>query len=397
MSSPALSRPPLGFLMLLGMMAAVPAMTLDMYLPALPEMARDLSTTQALAQGTISGVMIGSAVGQLFNGPLSDRFGRRRPFFAGMALHIVMSVLCAISPNIYMLLGVRMLQGAGNAAATIAAFSALRDRFAGPAQSSGMSWVQSVIAVVPLAAPALGGFIAHHFGWRAVFLTLAVFGLVVMGLVAALLEETHPPERRSARGAPLFATLTPLLRDARFLTLVIVPAMSTTVLLTYVSASSFVLQEGYGLTPGQFVIVFSINGLMIILGAQVNSRFVYRVGTERMLWIGIAGSLVFAVALLVTAWSGAGGVWGFSVPLALLLAANFLTLPNAVTLALQRHAERAGSATALMGAIQQFLAGVLSPLVAVFGGGALAMAIVLLGAVVLAAVFGFVTRGLERR
>nr|NLD40282.1 multidrug effflux MFS transporter [Actinomycetales bacterium] len=138
------NRPGAGFLMLLGTMAAVPAMTMDMYLPSLPDIARDLGTTQALAQGTISGVMIGSAVGSLLSGPLSDRFGRRRPFFAGMLLHIVMSVLCAIAPNITVMLGVRMLQGAGNAAATIAAFSALRDRFTGPAQSSGMSSIQTV-------------------------------------------------------------------------------------------------------------------------------------------------------------------------------------------------------------------------------------------------------------
>ncbi len=382
--------------MLLGTMAAVPAMTMDMYLPSLPEMTRDLNTTQALVQGTISGVMIGSAMGSLLSGPLSDRFGRRRPFFAGMALHVVMSVLAAISPNITTLLAVRVLQGMGNATATIAAFSALRDRFTGPSQSSGMSWIQTVIAVVPLAAPAVGGWIAHHWGWRAVFIALAVFGLVVMAMVALLLEETHPPERRNPNASPIHA-FGPLVRDPRFLAVAVVPAMATTVLFTYISASSFVLQEGFGLTPAQFVIAFAVNGVMIIVGAQANSRLVYRVGTPRMLWVGLLGSLLFAALLLVASLTGIGGLWGFLVPLALLLVFNFLTMPNAVTLALKHHGRRAGSAAALVTATQQLLAGILSPFVAALGGGAPAMSIVLLAAVLVALLFAALNRRLERR
>lgn len=372
-------------------------MTMDMYLPSLPEITQELNTTQALAQWTISGVMIGSAVGSLFSGPLSDRFGRRRPFFVGVMLHVVMSVLCALAPNITVLLAVRVLQGAGNASATIAAFSALRDRFEGPAQSSGMSSIQTVIAVVPLAAPALGGWIAHHWGWRAVFLTLAAFGVIVIALVYFFLEETNPPERRRRSRASILGAYGPLLRDPRFVSVAIVPAMATTVLITYVSASSFVLQGDFGLSPAEFVIVFSVNGLMIIVSAQINARLVYRAGSARMMWIGLLGATVLSATLLVTAITGIGGLWGFVVPLSFLLVFNFLMMPNAITLALAHHGHRAGAAAALLTALQQVSAGVISPFAGLFGGGAIGMASVICGAVLVALFFASLNRRYERR
>lgn len=396
MTTRSAERPPTGFLMVLGAMAAVPAMTMDLYLPSLPDMMRDLDTTQALAQGTISGMMIGSAVGQLISGPLSDRFGRKRPFYAGLTLHVLMSLLLAFSPNIVMMIGIRMLQGVGNAAAMVAAYATLRDRYSGPAGSAGLSRIQMVIAIAPLIAPSIGGFIAHHWGWRAVFVSLALMGIALMVLVHVALEESHPPERRATE-LRMFRSYLPLLKDPTFLAYAIIPAMATTVLYTYLSAASFVLQDGYGLSAEQFVIAFGANGIMIVLGAQLNSALVYRVGARRMLLVGLAGSLLFAGVLLATALTEAGGLWGFVIPLGLLLTFNFIVMPNGVTLALARHGERAGGAAAVVGAVQQMLGGLISPVVALLGGRAPGTAIVLLFSVVVAAVMTAIVLRLERR
>lgn len=377
-------RPPLAFVALLGAMAAVPAMTMDMYLPSMPEMTRDLGTTQSLVQGTISGLMLGSAVGQLLWGPISDRFGRRRPFMIGVALHVLMSIACAFAPDIYFMLAARILQGIGSAATIVSAFAALRDRYTGPAASAALSGIQSIVAIAPLVAPSIGGFIAHHWGWRAVFLALAAVGLGVIALVAFLLEETHPAELRTSGGArTLVRAYGPLVRDGRFLLSAVVPAMATTVLYTYISTSSFVLMEGYRLSEQVFVILMAINGLFIILGAQVNSRLVHRLGQFRMLLIGFALGIASGIAMLALTATGTGGLYGFAVPMALALTAAFLIMPNGLALAFADQGERAGSASAVVGAIQQALAGLLSPVPALLGGRAPGLAVVILGALLL--------------
>lgn len=386
-------KPPLAFIMLLGAMSAVPAMTMDMYLPSMPEMTRDLGTTQSLVQGTISGLMIGAAVGQLLWGPISDRFGRRRPFMVGVSLHVVMSIACAFSPDIYFMLAARILQGVGNAATIVAAMAALRDRYNGPAASSGLSGIQSIVAIAPLIAPSIGGFIAHLWGWRAVFIALALVGLAVIAMVALLLEETHPPERRTTGGVLTLArTYGPLIRDPRFLAAAIIPAMATTTLYTYISTSSFAYMEGYGLSEQAFVAVMAANGIFIIFGAQLNSRLVIRAGQRRMLLIGLTLGILSAAAMLALTATGTGGVWGFAIPMAIALMATFMVMPNGIALALAEQGNRAGSASAVVGATQQALAALLSPMPALLGGRAPGLAVVILGALILGLIVALALR-----
>jgi DHA1 family bicyclomycin/chloramphenicol resistance-like MFS transporter len=376
-STPVL-RPSAKYVLLLGVMTALPAITTDIYLPSLPDVARDLDTSAAAAQLTMTMMLIGGAVGQLVIGPMSDRFGRRAPVLIGVALHIVTSLLCAIAPAILPLIGLRMLQGFFNASASVVAMAVIRDRFVGPDASRLLSRLMLVIGVAPLFAPSVGGLIAGEFGWRAVFVALALYGAVLWVVVLLKLPETLPKERRltSARGA--WSGYRVLLRDRHFVALALLPGLGLAVLMSYVVGSPFVLREGYGLTAGQFALIFAINGIGLVGGAQVNAALVRRYAPIQIIRVALPISFLLVLVLLVVAITGAGGLPALLVLLFLIMSVVNFTPPNASAIALSRHGERAGTAAAFIGALQAGVSGVVAPMVGVLGESAWAMATVML-------------------
>ncbi|WP_447925547.1 multidrug effflux MFS transporter [Georgenia muralis] len=398
MTFPAAVRPPASFVLLLGAMAALPAVTTDLYLPSLPDVARDLETSAALVQATITGVLIGGAAGQILIGPLSDRYGRRAPVLIGISVHIVASLLAAIAPSIIPLLALRVIQGVGNSAAMVSAMAVIRDRYSGAGASVILSRLMLVIGVAPLFAPTVGGFIAHLWGWRANFTVLAILGLILLLVVARALPETLPPERRMARGIGGTArSYGVLLADRQFMALALLPGLGLGALISYVAGSPFVLREGYGLSENAFALLFALNGAGLVLGSQVNASLVRRFEPLRIIRVAIPLAMLLAVVLVAVAATGAGGLVGLMTPLWFMLAVNAFVPPNASALALTRHGERAGTAAALIGAMQAGVAGTVSPLVGVLGGDAIAMATVILGAVAAAFVVLVVATPAYRR
>lgn len=375
-------QPNARYVLLLGLMAALPAVTSDIYLPSLPDVARDLGTTTAVVQLTMTGVLVGAAVGQLVVGPLSDRFGRRRPALVGIALHVVISLLGALAPDIGTLIALRVVQGFFNAAATVVAIAVIRDRFVGSDASRLLSRLMLVIGVAPLLAPTVGGLIAGWAGWRAVFGALALFGAVLWVVVWRRLPETLPPDRRRAGGlGPALRGYATLLRDRHFVAVAVLPGLGMAVLMSYVVGSPFVLREGFGLSTNQFALVFAVNGVALVGGAQINATLVRRVAPIRILRCALLLLLAAAVVLLVLALTGAGGLFGLLGALWVTLGLIQFILPNASAIALSRHGSMAGTAAAFIGALQAGVAGVISPLVGVLGGDARAMAVVMVGAV----------------
>lgn len=369
-----------GFVALLGFIAALGAVSMDMYLPSLPAVAEDLDTTAAAVQFTISGVLIGGAVGQLLMGPLSDRYGRRRPAMFGIGLHIVASVACMVAPTIEVLIAMRMLQGIGNSAATVTAMAVIRDRLIGGAAARVLSRLMLVIGVAPLLAPSVGGLIAGVWGWRAVFAALALFGVVLGVAVHRLLPETLAPEHRASSGVGSVARgYWSVLRDREFMALALLPALGMSTILSYVSGAPFVLQLEYGLSAQQFALVFAANGLGGIVMSQVNASLVHRFEPLAILRIAVPGVFGLAVVLLGVAFFEVGGLAVLLVVLWVLMSSVMFIPANATALALSRHGERAGTAAAMLGAMQAGMAGVVSPLVGVLGSDAVAMAIVLTG------------------
>ncbi|HLS73988.1 MAG TPA: multidrug effflux MFS transporter [Actinomycetaceae bacterium] len=372
------------FVVLMGAMAALPAVTTDMYLPSLPVVATELDTTAALVQGTITGVLIGGGVGQLLIGPLSDRYGRRRPVMIGVLIHVITSVLCIFAAGIVPLLVLRVIQGVGNAAAMTTAMAVIRDRYTGATASAIISRLMLVIGVAPLLAPTAGSFIADVAGWRAIFAVLALLGAGLMLVMWRFLPETLPPARRRREGVGgALRSYRVLLRDRQFIALAMVPGLVFGALMSYVAGSPFVFQQQYGLSERGFALLFAINGIGLVIGAQVNASLVRRFEPLHIMRVSAPLSLLLALILLVITTLDVGGLAAIVVPLWLLLAVNSVLPPNAGALALSRHGERAGAAAALIGAIQSGLAGLISPLTGVVGEDGQAMASVITAVMIL--------------
>ena len=368
------------YILMLGALAALPAITTDMYLPSLPAVEADLHTTQTAAQLTLSGTLVGAGIGQLVIGPFSDRFGRRLPLIIGISLHVAISLLCSVAPNIETLTGLRVLQGFFNAAAAVVALAVIRDRFVGSAAARLLSRLMLVIGVAPLLAPTVGQAIAGAWNWRAVFYALALSGVVLVGIVWRFMPETLPADSRSP-GNPrhVAGAYWSLLRDRHFMALAVIPGLGLALIMSYVVGSPFVFQNEYGLTAQQFALVFALNGAALVLSAQLNAALVRKFPPVRLLRTALLVQLCLALVLLVVVATGAGGAFGLVAALWLVLSAQGMVPANASVLALHNYGHMAGTAAAVIGALQSGVAGLVSPLVGVLGGNSLSMASVMIG------------------
>ncbi|MEV0329080.1 multidrug effflux MFS transporter [Micromonospora echinospora] len=370
----------LRLVLVLGSLIAIGPLTIDMYLPALPSIVDDLGTTSAAVQLTLTGTLAGLAVGQLVIGPLSDALGRRTPLLAGTALHVLASLLCVIAPSVEVLGALRVLQGLGTAATAVVAMAVVRDLFSGAAFATLFSRLMLVMGVAPILAPTLGSEVLRWTSWRGIFVVLAIFGVALLAVAAFGLRETLPVAlRRSGRMIDTVRTYGTLLRDRVFVGLVLVAGLAMAALFAYVAGSSFVLQEQYGLDEQEFGLAFGAGAVGLILATQLNVRLLRRYTPQRILVVSLVGGTAAALGLLVFAATGLGGLPALLATLWVVLAAAGLAMPNAPALALSRHGEAAGTASALLGAVQFGVGAVAAPLVGVLGTGAVAMALVVAG------------------
>jgi MFS transporter, DHA1 family, multidrug resistance protein len=367
-------------ILVLGALIALGPLTIDMYLPALPAIADDLLTTSSAVQLTLTGTLLGLGIGQLVIGPLSDAMGRRMPLIAGTAVHVVSSVLCLVAPNVAVLGLLRLLQGVGAAAAMVVAMAVVRDLFSGRAAATVLSRLMLVMGVAPILAPTLGAAILLKGSWRGVFAVLAGLGVALMLVAVFLLKETLPPERRRTGALrPVLRTYRSLLADREFVVLALVSALGMSALFSYVSGSSFVLQDHYGLNQQEFGLVFAVGAVALIGASQLNVVLLNRLTPARIVLRALTAAVVSGLVLVALTATGAGGLLGFVVPLFFLLGAVGFVLPNAPALALSRHGEAAGTAAALLGATQFGLGAAIAPLVGVLGNDGPAMAVTMTG------------------
>jgi DHA1 family bicyclomycin/chloramphenicol resistance-like MFS transporter len=371
--------------LLLGAFVALGPLTIDMYLPALPTITDDLATTSATVQLTLTGTLVGLALGQLVLGPLSDALGRRGPLLAGTALHVVASLLVMVAPNIAVLGALRVLQGVGTAAGAVIALAIVRDLFDGRAAATMLSRLFLVLGAAPVLAPTIGGELLRFTSWRGIFAVLAAYGAVMVAVGWFFLRETLPPARRTSSGVRgTLAGYRSLFRDRTYLGLVLVAGLTMAGLFSYVSGSAFVYQEEFGLDEQQFGLLFGAGAFWLIAATQLNPVLLRRWSPAQLLVAGTVAGAVSGAALVAFSATGTGGLVAVAGTLWAVLFACGLALPNAPALALSRHGESAGTAAALLGAIQFGVGALVSPVVGLLGNDALAIGSVIVTALVLA-------------
>ena len=371
--------------LVLGGFVALGPLTIDMYLPALPTITDQLATTSATVQLTLTGTLIGLALGQLVLGPLSDALGRRGPLLAGTALHVVASLLVLVAPTIAVLGALRVLQGVGTAAGAVIALAIVRDLYDGRAAATMLSRLFLVLGAAPVLAPTIGGELLRFTSWRGIFALLAAYGTLMLVVGWFFLKETLPADRRISTGVRgTLSGYRSLFRDGTYVGLVLVAGLTMAGLFSYVSGSAFVYQEEFGLDEQQFGLLFGAGAFWLIAATQLNPVLLRRWSPAQLLVAGTVAGAVGGAALVGFAATGTGGLWTVTATLWVVLFACGLALPNAPALALSRHGEAAGTAAALLGAIQFGIGAVVSPVVGVLGNDAMAIGTVVVTSLVLA-------------
>jgi DHA1 family bicyclomycin/chloramphenicol resistance-like MFS transporter len=364
---------------ILGLVTAIGPLSLDMYLPAFPAIAGDLDVPAADVQLSLTTCLVGLALGQLICGPLSDRWGRRWPMIIGVAAYAVISLLIALSPSAPILAGLRLLQGLAGGVGVVVARAVVRDLYSGVAAAKFFSRLTLIFGVAPIAAPALGSAVLAVTSWHGIFVALGVIAALLALLVAWRLPETLPPERRSSGGlADTAHTARALFGDRVYLGYALAQALAFAAMFSYISSSPFVLQDGFGLSPTAFSLLFGLNACGLIALSQANGWLLDRF-TPRALLVAVlvietlAGAVILVSAAFALLLLMAAGLF-------VMVATIGMSTPNSTTLALDRYPHRAGTAAALLGGIQSVVAAVVAPLVGSIGepGQGVPMAVVIL-------------------
>lgn len=388
-STASVDAPPMSLrrsVLVLGSLSVFGPLSMDLYLPSLPELASHLDTTDTLAQATMSACMIGLGLGQLVAGPLSDRIGRKLPLVVGVALFAILSLACALAPTIEVLLAVRFLQGLAGAAGMVVSMAMARDMFNGPDLSRMLSLLSLVSSSAPIIAPVIGGQLARFMDWRGIFVVLAGIGAALFLVAVLALRETLPDARRHTGGARIVASqFRTLMSDRLFIGVIVVGAFSSTAFFAYLSMSSFVFQNQFGVSPAMFSLIFAGNSVAVLIGAQINGVFVRRTGPRRMYVLAITASAIASLGLLAVVLAG----WSlvpFIVALSVLMLSQGLSGPNSTTIALHEHGERAGTAASVLGTTMFVVGPIVVPIVSLAGASGLALAATMSAATIAAAV-----------
>lgn len=353
--------------LLLGSLTAFGPLSMDMYLPALPIVAVDLHTTTSLAQLSLTACLIGLAVGQLIFGPLSDIRGRRRPLVFTLSIYAVASILCAFSTTIWMFIALRFIQGVTGAAGIVIARASARDMYSGKDLTKFIALLALVNGAAPILAPISGGFILNFTSWNAVFIILGIIGLIMFLAVTFFLPETLPEEKRS-EGSMLAVVKTfgKLFKDRTFMGIAFTQAFIMSSMFAYISGSPFVLQNLYHVTPQQFSLFFALNGIGIIIAAQITGRLSNTISEVKLLFTGVLLSFSGSILLVIVVWNELP-LFFMTVALFLVVSSIGMVSTTSFSLGMQSQGESAGSASAFLGLLPFVGGALVAPLVGIAG------------------------------
>lgn len=367
MLSAETGRPPAQTVVVLGGLTMFGPLSLDLYLPALPQLADDLNASASAAQLSITACLVGLAVGQLLAGPLSDRLGRKRPLIIGLVAYLLASIACALAPSATVLIVLRLIQGLGGAAGIVISRAIARDLYSGSALMIFFSRLLLIAGLAPVLAPILGGQLSLIMSWRGIFGVLAGFGAVLLLAGWLGLKETLPPERRIVGGfRRTLQGYNTLLHDRFFVGCALSSGLAGATMFAYIAGSTFVLQRIYGMSPQGFSFVFGGISLGLVAAAQIGARLALVWPLTRVLGLGLMINLFGATALFVTVVAGLrmGVLIG---TLVVMVCAVGLIFPTANALAMADYPDLAGTASSLQGLSQFVFGAVAAPLVGIAG------------------------------
>jgi len=356
--------------LILGALSAFGSLSIDMYLPSFQAISRDLAASEAQVQLTLAVFFGGLGLGQTLYGPVSDRYGRMRPLCFGLSLFVLASAACALARSIEGLVVWRFVQAIGGCAGIVIARAVVRDRFDERESARVFSLLMLVMGLPPILAPLVGGQILVFFGWRAVFWTLAAYGLACLAAVLFVLRESLPHERRARGGlGEALRVYARLLRDRGFMRYNLSSALAISGMFAYIFGSPFVFMQIYGVRPERYGWLFGGNAVGLITASQLNHVLLRRFTGAGILSRALVVTALAGVFLLAAAWSGAGGLTGLLLPLFVYVSSLGFVLPNVIAAALASQGRNAGSASALLGAVQFGAGAAVGTLLGALGNG----------------------------
>ncbi|EST12316.1 multidrug effflux MFS transporter [Sporolactobacillus laevolacticus] len=356
------------FVLVLGALGAFGPLSMDMYLPSLPSLTKDLQTTTSQAQLSITACLIGLAAGQIILGPLSDKYGRKRPLLAGLITFTLVSFLCSITTSIGWLVLLRLIQGMAGAAGMVISRAIARDLYNGPKLTKFFSMLMAINGIFPILAPILGGFVLRFTSWHGIFVVLCVIGfLLFLGSLISI-PETLPVEKRISGGlSATLSTMGSIFRDKQFVGFALVLGLVMGAMFCYISASSFVLQDMFNVSPQGFSLFFATNGFGIVVMSQLAGLLAGRVNARKILRTGIYIATIGSIALFASLLLNPPRLIAVIVPLFLVVSMVGLVNSTAFSLAMQTQEKAAGSASAILGLGMNTVGALLSPVVGIGG------------------------------
>ncbi|GIP32118.1 multidrug effflux MFS transporter [Paenibacillus sp. J2TS4] len=352
---------------LLGMLAAIGPLSIDMYLPSLPTMTEHLQTTPSLVQLSLTFFLAGMGIGQLFAGPMSDVYGRRIPLLVGLSIFTVSSFLCAFSPSIEALIVLRLIQGLSGSVGVVISRATVRDMYSGVELTKFFALLMLVNGAAPILAPIAGGQLLRFTTWSGVFIVLSLLGVFMFISAFFSLPETLPRERRSKSGIRnTVSTFSGLIRDRIFMGYALSQGLVSAAMFAYISGSPFVIQKIYGASPQMYSLFFAINGLGIIIATQVTGRLAGRISETKLLIGGLCIASLAGVSLFTMIMLEAG-LYGVMIPLFFVVSSVGMVSTASFSLAMQNQGKSAGSASALLGLLSIIFGALVAPLVGLGG------------------------------
>ncbi len=380
-------------ILILGALNTITPFSIDMYLPAFPRIAADLHTSISNVALSVSTYFLGFALGQILYGPLLDRFGRKRPLYAGLVLYIIATIGCFTAGTIEMLWVIRFIQALGGCVASVAAMAMVRDFFPVEKSAVVISFLVLILGASPLLAPTVGSFIVGWWGWHFVFIILAAITFIILALVFFFLPEGHAPDKTiSLKPAPIINGFRAVLTEPRFYVFVLAGSFSFSGLFVYVAHSPAIFMDHFQLSEKLYGGVFALLSVGFIGGSQLNHILTRRFNNRQILKTVLMVQVILAILFLIGSMNSWYGLAAVIVFLFLLLSCCGITYPNAAALCMAPFSKNAGTASALLGFIQIGVGGLISASVSLLPFDSVtAMAVVMASTVLIA--LGFLLSG----